>query len=124
MPADDSNPKHAPSVPDVTLPDDPTVRARRGARHRPDDGDAFLPDPTNPATRVTATDAESFGEEYVASATTGEPMYEEANDEVSEEEDGGPFLEIEPGDEEDVAATIGEEVSLPRPKNAHRSLPR
>lgn len=123
--------KHRPATTELTR-EDPTVRARRQAMNRPDDGEAFLPDPTRRGAHITANDAESFGEEFVASATTGEPMHMDAADEVVEEEEGGPFLELdadstitdEDGDEVNVLGGAEEEVSLPRPRNVHRSLPR
>jgi hypothetical protein len=82
MPAD--NPKQ-----------DPTVRASR-QRHRLDSGDAFLPDPTEGgAEQYPESDAQGFAEEYVASATTGERVDMDAQDEVVEEEIGGPFVDLE-----------------------------
>ena len=122
MPADDKKPKHPPSAPSVDRPADPTVRARRVAE-RPDDGDAFLPDPTKPGVRVPETDAEMFGEEFVASATTGEPQHMEALDEVIDDEEGGPFLELDT--ESEIPEATGEEVEPPRPaRGPRRSLPR
>jgi hypothetical protein len=61
---------------------------------RRDDGNAFLPDPQQGA-RARASDdlAEVLGEEYVASATTGEDANEDFRDEIVPEELGGPFLE-------------------------------
>ena len=133
MPADDSKPKHAPGgspVPNPT-PADPTVRARRAAIHRRDDADAFLPDPTRTGVPVNATDAEFFGEEFVASATTGEPQHMEAADEVLESEDGGPFLELDASEDVpdvDAMETTGQDATLPRhrnvQRNVRRSLPR
>jgi hypothetical protein len=119
-------------VPTELTKDDPTVRARRHAMNRPDDGEAFLPDPTRRGAHITANDAESFGEEFVASATTGEPQHMDAADEVVEEEEGGPFLMLddeasatgEDGDEVNVLTGEEREVSLPRQRNVRRSLPR
>src|SRR5690606_17247304 len=67
---------------------------------RPDSGDAFLPDPTDPTSRGgrgprASDDAEWFAEEYIASATTGEPVAEDARDEIRDDEEGGPFLELD-----------------------------
>ena len=126
---DDIKPR--PATTELTK-DDPTVRARRKAMNRPDDGEAFLPDPTRRGAHITANDAESFGEEFVASATAGEPLHMDAADEVVDEEEGGPFLELdsesteigEDADEVNVLAGQEEEVSLPRPRNVRRSLPR
>jgi hypothetical protein len=121
MPNDfDSKPR--PPTNELTR-NDPTVRARRVAMNRPDDGEAFLPDPTRRGAHITAGDAESFGEEFVASATGGEPVQMDANDEVVEEEEGGPFLLLD--SEEDAASNEGESIE-PRPpaRNVRRSLSR
>ena len=71
------------------------VRDARAAAHRPDDGEAFLPDPSTTRSHIAlgGTDGESFAEEFIASATAGEPVEMDAQDEVVEEEWGGPFLE-------------------------------
>ena len=98
-----AHPPSGTSVPPNELPADPTIRARRKAMHRSDDAEAFLPDPSTRGAHATATDAESFGEEFVASATLGEPVHGDAADEVVEEEEGGPFLELDSSaDAEDV----------------------
>jgi hypothetical protein len=136
MPADESKPKHAPggsNVPNRT-PEDPTVRARRAAIHRRDGGDAFLPDPTRTGLPVNATDAEFFGEEFVASATTGEPQHMDAADEVLDSEDGGPFLELDASEEAsdidamETTGQTGQDATVPRQqnvqRNVRRSLPR
>lgn len=82
------------------------VREARAAAHRPDDGEAFLPDPTtrDRHNALADSDVESFAEEFIASATTGEPVVADAEDEVVEEEWGGPFLELdaEPVDSSDA----------------------
>jgi hypothetical protein len=96
-----AQPPAGSSVPANELPADPTLRARRKAMHRSDDGEAFLPDPSRRGAHITATDAESFGEEFVASATGGEPVQSDAADEVVEEEEGGPFLELDSSAEAD-----------------------
>lgn len=64
---------------------------------RPDDGNAFIPDPSGQLLppRMTATDAESFGEEFVASATGAESVSEDASDEVVDDEVGGPFIVLD-----------------------------
>ena len=124
MPSDDNNPKHAPPASrEVDGRTDPTVRARRAAMNRPDDGEAFIPDPSRRGAHVTANDAEFLAEEFLASATTGEPVHSDALDEVVDEEEGGPFLELDP--EAEAPEATGDEVSVPRPRNARRSaLPR
>lgn len=100
MPAD-TKPKNAERLNEGPL--DPTLRAVRKATRRPDDGEAFLPDPLAEGDRhapLTEDDAEAFGEEFIASATAGgEDVSAEANDEVVEEEDGGPFLILDADEE-------------------------
>lgn len=96
------------------------VREARAHAHRSDDADAFLPDPnrTNQTQHgsLTATDGESFAEEFIASATAGEQVEMEAGDEVVEEEWGGPFLEVDA-----EAGDIDE--AIPEPPGIHK-LPR
>ena len=94
------------------------VREARAAAHRPDDGDAFLPDPTtrDRHNALADSDVEFFAEEFIASATAGEPVEAEANDEVIEEEWGGPFLEL------DAEAGQSDEV-IPEPPGAHKLPP-
>jgi hypothetical protein len=97
------------------------VRYARAAAHRSDDGEAFLPDPSNTGSHIAlgGTDVESFAEEFIASATAGEPVEMDAQDEVVEEEWGGPFLELdaETGEPNDVTDPMGEPApdSLERP---------
>jgi hypothetical protein len=79
---------------------------------RPDDGDAFVPDPLE-GEHIHADDAESFAEEFIASALLGEPVEEDARDEVVAEEQGGPFL-IESAEEEAEPST----KRLPRLRSA------
>lgn len=96
MPADtkDTKPKSAERLAEGPL--DPTVRAARQVAHRPDDGQAFLPDPStlpDRHVRLTEDAAEAFGEEFVAAVTGGgEDVATDALDELAEDEDGGPFL--------------------------------
>lgn len=118
---DDIKPR--PATTDLTR-EDPTVRARRQAMNRPDDADAFLPDPTRRGAHITANDAEFFGEEFIASATTGEPIHMDAADEVLVEEEGGPFLELDADASTEGEDTEEQELSLARPRNVRRSLPR
>jgi hypothetical protein len=101
------------------VPDDPTIRAVRKQAHRPDTADAFLPDPED-GVYITADDAESFAEEFIATATTGEYVEMDALDEVSDDEDGGPYLELE--DDVDAPASVPE-VLAPSPPGARRLGP-
>ncbi len=78
-----------------------------------DDGEAFIPDPTETHKPVSAGDAEFFAEEFLASVTTGENVEQDAADEVVEEELGGPFLEETP-DLDDIAETVPEPPPLHR----------
>lgn len=68
---------------------------QRRPSSRPDDGNAFLPDTVAEGGRLPAGDAESFAEEFIGSATQGEPVYETAHEEVSDDEEGGPFIVLD-----------------------------
>lgn len=60
---------------------------------RSDDGEAFLANPSETrATLATLPTDDSFGEEFLASATSGESVSEDARDEIGDFEEGGPFL--------------------------------
>lgn len=64
-------------------------------KHRPfrrDSGDAFLPDPAS-GTFISLSDAESVAEEFIASVTSADFVLEEARNELSVDEVGGPFVE-------------------------------
>ncbi len=93
------------------------VRDARAAAHRSDDGDAFLPDPSATDRHNVLVDGESFAEEFIASATGGEQVEMDAQDEVVEEEWGGPFLELE-AEGADASETI------PEPPALHKLPPR
>lgn|GEM_PF-5549570 len=71
-------------------------RRARAAAARPDAADAFLPDPSvRPEHRALLhTEGEPFAEQFVAAATGGEAVALEAEDEVSDQEWGGPFVEV------------------------------
>lgn len=89
-------------------------RGRDGDRHhevdqrpsRVDDGNAFVPDTNGQLRPLAASDAESFAEEFIGSATHGGSIREDANDEVVEDEVGGPFIVL---DEEGQLPTEPEE---------------
>lgn len=70
---------------------------------RRDVGDAFIPDPASGV--FIADEAESFAEEFIAGVTSADSAYEEARNELSVDELGGPYLtEDAPSfDEADVA---------------------
>jgi hypothetical protein len=71
-----------------------------GARGRSDDGDAFIPDPSEGGPPVAVDDiAETLAEEFVQSATSGEEAGEDVRDEWVPEEVGGPFVETRADDE-------------------------
>jgi hypothetical protein len=66
------------------------------SQRRPDDGNAFLPDNVgNPGVGLLPNDAEEMGEEFLASATGGDSIHSDANDEVVDEEGGGPFFVLD-----------------------------
>jgi hypothetical protein len=72
---------------------------------RPDDGDAFVPDVGRTHEKLADGDAEAAGEEMIAAATSGDYVAADAEDEVTIEELGGPFLEyMLREDDEDAAA--------------------
>ena len=63
-------------------------------RHgRTDDADAFIPDPEGGPARIPDDLAESLAEEFLESATSGEDVAEERQNQIVPEELGGPFLE-------------------------------
>lgn len=59
-----------------------------------DGGDAFVPDFRHGFVPVSDGDAEAFGEEFVAAATSGEAVGETARDELLDEELNGLGVEI------------------------------
>jgi len=62
-------------------------------RQRPDDGKAFLPDTVSDGDhKLLPTDAEEMAEEFMVSATGAESIHSDANDEVVDDEEGGPFI--------------------------------
>jgi hypothetical protein len=69
--------------------------AERGAPpSRPDDANAFLPDPAGGGPTRTSDDlAEVLAEEFVVAATSAEEKTEDVRDGFVPEEIGGPFLE-------------------------------
>jgi hypothetical protein len=61
---------------------------------RKDSGDAFLPDPASGVFIPSrADDAEAFAEEFIAGATSADFVLEDARNELSMDEVGGPFVE-------------------------------
>lgn len=55
---------------------------------RPDDADAFLDDVGISHAPVTDDEAEAFGEEFIATATSGEFIGEDARNETADDELG------------------------------------
>jgi hypothetical protein len=74
-----------------------------------DDRPSFIPRP-----RSTDDLAEELGEEFVASATTGEHEGEDTLDQVVDEESGGPFVETT------GAVEFARGTDLSNPKDAKR----
>jgi hypothetical protein len=68
------------------------MRVLKRRPFRRDSGDAFLPDPAT-GTFITVPDAESFAEEFIASVTSADFVLEEARNELSADEIGGPFVD-------------------------------
>lgn len=66
---------------------------------RPDDAEAFVDDVSISHAPVDDDEAEAFGEEFIATATSGEFIGEDARNEVAEEELG--LIAIPPMFEED-----------------------
>jgi hypothetical protein len=68
---------------------------RRRPGERPDDGNAFVPDNIGQLKPLAASDAEAFAEEFIGSATGAESVREDAEDEVVDDEEGGPFIVLD-----------------------------
>jgi hypothetical protein len=86
--------------------------ARKHRRH--DDGTAFLPDPRDGFSHVHDDLADVLAEEYLLAATSAEEMTEDVRDEVTDEERGGPFLEVAAGRE------FAEGTDAANPEDAER----
>ncbi|MBX3215173.1 MAG: hypothetical protein KF850_24265 [Labilithrix sp.] len=76
-------------------PQEPVSREQTRPAGRPDDGNAFVPDTIGQLRPIPAPDAEAFAEEFIGSATAGESVSEDAEDEVVDEEEGGPFIVLD-----------------------------
>ena len=70
------------------------MRAWKRRPLRRDGGDAFLPDPAS-GTFIMVSDAESVAEEFIASVTSADCVLEDARNELSADEIGGPFVDDE-----------------------------
>lgn len=81
-------------------------------RSRPDDGDAFVPDPQGRPGPLPSDDAESFAEEFIATATSAEQVDMDAQDEFVEEEVGGPFVAVEGDLEMDGDLELDTEIEI------------
>jgi hypothetical protein len=71
---------------------EPRSRLARDRAHRPDDADAFFPDPNGGATYAGDDLAQELVEEFLRAVTTGEDAGEEMMDEETPDECGGPFV--------------------------------
>jgi hypothetical protein len=96
---------------------DDEAPVRRG---RPDDGTAFMPDPGEGPAVINDSLAENLAEEYLESATRGEPVVDDILEEIVPEELGGPFVETTDGDEfasgtDGANPADAEREPLPRP---------
>jgi hypothetical protein len=93
------------------------LRAR--APDRPDDANAFLPDPNGGPARAPDDLSETLAEQFLEAATSGEDRDEEALDATVPEELGGPFIETSAAEEladstDDVNPADAEPEPLPR----------
>ena len=66
-----------------------THKNRPASRYDLDDGDAFVPDYRKGIAPLRDGDAEAFGDEFIAAATSGDAIGEIARDETYAEELGG-----------------------------------
>jgi len=87
-------------------PEPVTARSARGARisearahERPDDANAFLPDPDGGPMHAPDDLSETLAEDFVKAATSGEDPDEEILDAAVPEEIGGPFIETTAAEE-------------------------
>ena len=71
---------------------------------RRDHANAFLPDPAS-GTYIQADDAESIAEEFIASATSAAFVLEDARNEVSMDELGGPYVDDDESVDMDLTLT-------------------
>jgi hypothetical protein len=88
-------------------------------RERPDDGNAFIPDPGDGPARAPDDLSERLAEEYVEAATSGEEPDEERLDASVPEDIGGPFIETSAAEE------LADDTDETNPADATREpLPR
>ncbi len=82
----------------------PNKKARHGHRRVDpiDDGEAFVHDFRRGFVPVRDGDAEAFGEEFIAGATSNEPIGEIARDEAYTAEIGGVVIDVDVADEDDL----------------------
>jgi hypothetical protein len=77
------------------------MKAKMKRMSRPDDAEAFVHDVGLSHAPVADDEAEAFGEEFIATATSGEFIGEDARNEVADDELG--IVEIRQMFEEDEA---------------------
>lgn len=70
----------------------PAAPPRHVRRSRPDDADAFFPDPSGGPARATDPIATELAEEYVQSVTSAEESAADRLDAEQADEEGGPFV--------------------------------
>jgi len=95
------------------------VAAERHPHERPDDGNAFIPDPEGGPAHTDDDLAESLAEEFLDAATSGRDAEEEL-DAVVPEEIGGPFVETTAAEEfaqgiDEANPEAASREPLPRP---------
>jgi hypothetical protein len=67
-------------------------KIERQRSRRPDDADAFLPDPDGGPAHTRDDLAQELAEEFLMAATSGEYVSEDEMDQEVPEESGGPFI--------------------------------
>lgn len=87
-----STPVHTGTTPPTRAHSAAFVAAARRHATRRDDANAFVTDPSEHTRKHRDDLAEELGEEFIASATSGEPVGQEARDIAVPEDSGGPFV--------------------------------
>jgi hypothetical protein len=84
------------------------------ADSRPDDANAFFPDPGEGPALVADSLAQELAEEYLVAATSGEDPAEDARNVDVPEDDGGPYLVVNERGEEGLTLTEAEVETIAR----------
>src|SRR5262249_8274296 len=114
----DASPRRAHAAPRDERPERAAFDPHN--HQRPDDGNAFMPDPEGGPARIQDDLAESLAEEFVNGATRGSEPDDDALHGVVPEERGGPFVETSAAEEfandtDEMNPPDAEPEPLPRP---------